>query len=199
MAKFLQVTYVGDSGLKFIFGNGKVLEVDINTLSAKMKLKAAVHGINQKCRDSTASCSKTNDYATAWANINETWESIAVHDSWNRNGVSVDSDLVAALAQVKSWTVEKADEVVGKLDEDQMKLLRASPAVKAAMLKIKSERANALAAKADKDEDELAFLDAPDDDEGEEEEQSDAPDDAPTEEPEAPPAKGKRGGKKQAA
>ena len=150
--KFLQVV-LKDGALNFIMGNGKSLVCEPSELSEEMQGAAMLHGINQKVRDSAAGFSKDNDMAGALLAMSATWETLK-SGLWNaRGGASGESDLALAVANLKKIDVEKAAEIIGKLDEDQLKALRAKPTVKAELLRIKAERAAKVADAADEDED----------------------------------------------
>ena len=156
MAKFLTVSYEQNT-IIYALGNGERIVADLDTLSPEMAFEAKRHGMNQKIRDSASSFSKTNDFKGAKAAMQATYDSIYVDRQWNRNGSGMDADIVAAVANLKKLSSERAQAIIDSLDDEQMKVLRAQPTVKAEMLRIKSERAKQLA-KAEKAADIFADL-----------------------------------------
>jgi len=150
--KFLQVV-LKDDALNFIMGNGKMLCCAPAALSPEMQNAAMLHGLNQKVRDSAAGFSKDNDYNGAMLAMSSTWETLQ-SGLWNaRGGASGESDLAAAVSNLKKITIEAATQAIGALDEDQLKVLRSKPTVKAELLRIKAERAAKVAGASDEDED----------------------------------------------
>ena len=155
--KFLQVTADGNT-VKFILGNGKSLVCCADDLSEEMKFSAMMHGINQKVRDSAAGFSKDSDFGGALRAMTSTWETLC-SGLWNaKGGASGESDLVQAIANLKGLAIEKAAEIIGGLDEDQLKALRGKPSVKAELLRIKAERAAKVAEAADDEDEDILDL-----------------------------------------
>lgn len=153
--KFLQVAYEGRV-VTFTLGNGRKLVCDIDELNDDMRAAAMVHGVNQKVRDSAAGYSKDGDFAGAMRAMSGTWDNL-VNGLWNAKGTSGESDLVAAVAELKGLPIDEAAAIIDGLDDDQMKALRGKPTVKAKILEIKAARAAKVAEAAD-DEDDILDL-----------------------------------------
>jgi hypothetical protein len=69
-----------------------------------------------------------------------------------RGGVTGTADLVQAVANLKKIPIEAAQKAVDALDDEKLKVVMGKPVIKAEILRIKAERAKAVA-KTVKDED----------------------------------------------
>ena len=156
--KFLQVIQDAEAGvIRFTLGNGKVVTCAPEGMSSAIQTAAMYHGFNQKIRDSAAGFSKDSDYSGAFRAMQSTLETLE-SGLWNaKGGASGESDLAQAVANLKGIELEKAAAAIGGLDEDQLKTLRGKASVKAELLKIKAERAAAIADASD-DEDDILDL-----------------------------------------
>jgi hypothetical protein len=156
--KFLQVIQDAEAGvIRFTLGNGKVVTCAPEGMSSAIQTAAMYHGFNQKIRDSAAGFSKDSDYSGAFRAMQSTLETLE-SGLWNaKGGASGESDLAQAVANLKGIELEKAAAAIAGLDEDQLKTLRGKASVKAELLKIKAERAAAIADASD-DEDDILDL-----------------------------------------
>ena len=150
-AKFLQVGAEG-AVLTFRLGNGLKVVFDCDAPSAAIQSDARIHGFNQKIRDSAAGFSKTGDYQGAFRAMQTVADNLMA-GLWNSKGGTGTGDLVQAIANLKKISVEDAQDAVDGLDEEQLKSVLGKPAVKAEILRIKAERAAAVAAASDDDGD----------------------------------------------
>lgn len=148
--KFLQVTQ-GEEGLTFKLGNGLTVELRPEDCSDEIRSQAMIHGFNQKVRDSAAGFSKANDYSGAFSAMQSVVDNL-LGGLWNAKGGNGTGDLVQAIANLKKIETDEAQGLVDALDEEQMKVVMAKPAIKAEILRIKAERAAKVASAAD-DED----------------------------------------------
>lgn len=149
--KFLQVTQQGRE-LHFVLGNNLRVVAKPDEFSDEMKDVGLFHGINQKVRDSAAGFSKDSDYQGAFRAMQTVVDTLT-SGLWNAKGGSGDSDIAQAVANLKKIGLDEANEILGGLDDEQMKALRGKPAIKAEVLKIKAERAAKVAAASEDDDD----------------------------------------------
>lgn len=148
--KFLMVETEGEK-LTFVLGNGLRVEVAAGQLSADIKQKAMLHGLNQKVRDSAAGFSKDGDFSGAFRAMQQVVDNL-IGGLWNAKGGSGTGDLVQAVANLKGIEVGVAEEIVGGLDDEQLKALLAKPKIKAEVARIKAERAQKVAEASDEDD-----------------------------------------------
>lgn len=142
MAAFLSVTIVGEE-VRLVYGNGKELTVKPSEYPPAIQNRLMLLGALNKLRDTAANHSAGMDYAAATA------ASAAVHtamlngDFGVRGNNAGTSDLVAVIAGLQKCSLMEAEKAVAALNDAQEAELRKIPAVKAALLDIKNERAKA--------------------------------------------------------
>lgn len=152
--KFLSKNPESKSGtVTFTLGNGLKLTAEAKKYSPEMRDLLVLHGMSQKIGDSTAGYSKANDFAGAFAAMQQVQDNL-LSGLWESRGGGGQgtADLVQAVANLKKIKVEDAQTAVDALDDEQFKNVMGKPAIKAEILRIKAERAKAVA-KAAKDED----------------------------------------------
>lgn len=148
--KFLQVIQ-NEGQLSFKLGNGLTVEIRPEDCGMEIQTTAMFHGFNQKIRDSAAGFSKANDFSGAFNAMQSVVDNL-LGGLWNAKGGTGTADLVQAVANLKKIALEDAQTAVDELDDEQLKIVMAKPAIKAEILRIKSERAAKVAEAAD-DED----------------------------------------------
>lgn len=153
--RFCNKEYDADTDtLIFTFGNGEVVEFPLGNLSAEIKAKLLVHGASQKGGDSYAGAK--GNYSEGIADLKATIAALQAGE-WSAGRGDSEArprlaDLAAALARVKSISLEDATKVVEAADDEKRKTWRAHPRIKAAIATIKAEKAQAeLAAAGDSD------------------------------------------------
>lgn len=136
--------------IAFKFEDGTEQTIDVNSLSEEVKFRLMVHGASQKIGDSYAGAkSEPKPVEFAKTSVMETIKQL-VDGLWrvtSPGGPRV-TDLATAYAQVMGETLEAAVELVGTLNEEEVKALRAKPRIKAALLSIAATRAAEKAAAA---------------------------------------------------
>lgn len=147
--KFLTVTQQGRE-LHFTLANGLKVVARPDELLDEMRDAGLFHGINQKVRDAAAGFSKDADYSGAFRVMQTVVDNLE-SGIWNAKGGSGTADLVLAIATLKKIETDEAQELVDQLDDEQLKAVMAKPAIKAAILKIKAERAAKVADASDDD------------------------------------------------
>lgn len=148
--KFLQVSQSGDV-LTFVLGNGLKVVADADQMGDDIRAQAMMHGFNQKIRDSAAGFSKDGDFAGAFRAMQTVVDNLT-NGLWNAKGGTGTGDLVQAVANLKKISIEEAQTAVDALDDEQLKVVQSKPAIKAEILRIKSERAAKLAEASDEDD-----------------------------------------------
>lgn len=145
----------GRGAVIITLGNGFSLVAELDRLPEDIYKLYALHGVNQKLRDSTAGHSKEENYAAAQAEIESVWEA-SIEGSWTRKQsarLTVNfEDLVHAVAKVKRLSLEdaklaleeskKARGVEG-FTKHYRKVLAENADLKAAVLTAQTERAKA--------------------------------------------------------
>ena len=131
--------------LTFKLGNGLKVEFDAGAVHADIIEAAMMHGFKQKIADSAAGCSKSNDFAGAFAKLQATADRLQNTADWNAKGGSGNSDLAQAIANLKGIELDAAVDAIAALDDEQLGVLMSKPKVKAEILRIKMERAQAQA------------------------------------------------------
>lgn len=126
----------------FAFTNGRKLVADVNRMPRDIVNRLALHGISQKGGDSYASANEKG-----WT-IDDCFDEATrvIENLYNgiynaKGGGSGTTILAEALARVTGETVEEAAAVIAGMSEDQVKDLGKHVDIKAAVLKIKAERA----------------------------------------------------------
>jgi hypothetical protein len=121
--------------------SGVELVVMIADLSEEIRTQAMIHGLKQKLGDATSQYTKDNNLAGMEAEVSATIDSLHVGD-WNRRGgFSGGSDLAEALAKVTGKPLDVVVAMLAGKDDDEKKALAKHPAVAAAILALKAERA----------------------------------------------------------
>lgn len=147
--KFAEKSAEG-SVVRFTFGNGQALELDVSTLDESIQTELMLHGALQKIGDSYAGAA--GDYDFAISNAKKVIDNL-VAGNWKaaREGGEAKpktGELAEAIARIKGIEVAQAAELVNSLSDDQRKAVRGKDAVKAAIAQIRYEKAQAKAAKA---------------------------------------------------
>lgn len=140
-----------ESTVRFTFGNGTVLELDVSTLDESIQNELMLHGALQKIGDSYAGAA--GDYDFAIANATKVIDNL-IAGNWKAAREAGEAkprttELAEAIAQLKGIDIAQAVELVAGLDDAQRKAVRGKEAVKAAIAQIRYEKAAAKAAKAD--------------------------------------------------
>jgi len=142
--RFCEKEYDEDTNVvSFVFGNGKQLELDINTLSDHMRKLLMLHGAMQKIGDS---------YAGAKGNFSEGVQAAQdvieqlKQDVWRAARGEGDArprlaELAEAIARIKSVELAKATTAVEAATDDQRKTWRGNAKVKAVIAQIRAEKA----------------------------------------------------------
>lgn len=143
-AKFCTKSEEGTT-VSFTFGNGVVLSLDVATLEEEVQTELMLHGALQKIGDSYAGAAGDFDYAISNAtriinNLVNNVKKVAGAKSTTKRG---SSELVEAIARLKSISIQDASAAVDALPDDQKKVLRGLDAVKSEIAKIRAERAQA--------------------------------------------------------
>jgi len=147
--KFLAKLMPDDVGgkansVRFILGNGVEVLASLESYSEGMKTKLALHGLSQKIGDSAAGFSKDRDFHGAFGAMQQVEDNLR-EDLWSSRSGGGTSDLVSVLAELQGASLEAAQAAVDKMNEEQLKAVKANPQVKAAIAKLVSDRATELA------------------------------------------------------
>ena len=146
--------------VSFKFGNGEELSLDVSTLDETIQTELMLHGALQKIGDSYAGAA--GDYAFAIANAKKVIDNL-LSGNWKaaREGGTAaprTGELAEAVARLKGMEVADAQALVDGLTDEQRKAVRGKDAVKAEIAKIRYEKAQAKAAKAQAEgKDDLGF------------------------------------------
>jgi hypothetical protein len=136
----------------FTLGNGLKLTAKAKAYSQEIRDLLVLHGMSQKIGDAAAGYSKDGDFAGAFAAMQNVQDNL-LSGLWEaRGGVTGTADLVQAVASLKKIPIEAAQKAVDALDDEKLKVVMGKPVIKAEILRIKAERAKAVA-KTVKDED----------------------------------------------
>jgi hypothetical protein len=142
--KFCEKEYDLDTGLvSFAFGNGQVLEIDSNSLSAEMQKQLMLHGISQKVGDSFAGAKGNfvEGIAAAKAVIEQLSQGIWRAARGEGEARPRLGELASAIARIKGVTQEVAMAAVEKATDEQRKAWRGNAKVKATIAAIRAEEA----------------------------------------------------------
>lgn len=134
---------VSEAGVTWTFTNGRVVSVDVTTLSAAMQLRLAVHGMSAKGGDSYASA---GDKGMTLADCADGVEDIIANlrnEIWSASGGSGISILAEALARVVGESVEAAVLIINEKGDEWKKGLAKRDDIKSAVADIRAERAKA--------------------------------------------------------
>lgn len=148
-ASFLDVTQDTDTSLVFKLGDGQTIHFEAGNCDEVIRLRAEMHGFNQKIRDAAAGFSKEKDYDGAFEAMMAVVEALEAGE-WNRKATATKGKgiLSEAIARIKGVSVEAAQAAVAKATEDQVKAWQKNPKVASVMAEIVAERAKKRAADA---------------------------------------------------
>lgn len=149
--------------ISFILGNGQVVTVVRDQISAENAEHAMWHGVSQKLGDSCASFSKESKFGDAFAELTELATQLGQKE-WNKTrdgkgGVEAKQnyeDLIEALAKLKKMSPDEIRVAVDRAPVEKLKGWMANLTVKAEMAEIKSKRLKA-AIKGNKTIDDIVF------------------------------------------
>ena len=144
MAKIATKT-PGATGVTFLFSNGETVVADVAALPSDMILRLAIHGMSQKGGDSYASA---NDKGLTLAECAEGVRDIVANLAngiWSAAGGTGSSINAEALSRITSEDMDACVKAIDGMSEDARKELIKRPDMKAAIARIKAERAEARA------------------------------------------------------
>lgn len=135
----------------FTFGNGKVLNFDLQKVPEATRLQLAMHGASQKIGDSFAGVK--GNFGEGVSNAQETidqlylgvWKAAREDDARPRL-----AELAEAIARIKQVPIEAATKAVEAGNDDQRKAWRSNAKVKAIIAQIRAEKAAAALEEAQK-------------------------------------------------
>lgn len=133
----------------FTFDDGTTEAFDASKVSGNIAARLALHGASQKIGDSYAGAKDDpSPIEYAKAAVRETIAQLYAGD-WRATVAAGPRtpDLAVALSRLSGESIEASVEFVGTLDDDQKKVWRAKPAVKATLAAIAAEKAAAKAVK----------------------------------------------------
>ena len=131
--------------LAFSFTNGKELIADTKQFAEAIIRRAAIHGVEQKIRDSFAGVK--GDADLAFENASKVYANLLA-GTWNAGRASGSGDTggaawIEAVAEIKGWSLEDARKKLGGLDDERKKAIKTSPPVVRKVLEIKLRKAQA--------------------------------------------------------
>lgn len=144
--KFCDVEYdIDASAVFFNFGNGEVLSLGMSQLNTEMQQRVALHGINQKVRDSFAGAK--GDYTKGIEAAKGVIEQL-LQGQWRAARGEGEAkpritELAAAISRLKGIELDVATAAVQAADDTKRKEWRAHPKIKAAIAAIRAEKAAA--------------------------------------------------------
>ena len=151
-SKIAKKSIVGDK-VVFTWADGTVDTIDPNNYSDAVNKQANLHGYKQKLGDSYAKSGIT--LSQAKAEFKAVNESLLAGD-WNRKGgASSGGIIVEAIARATNKPVEEILATWVTLSDERKKEITSDPRVQLAKAEIELERKQAIARKADDDDDEL--------------------------------------------
>jgi hypothetical protein len=129
--------------VRFTFGNGQALELDVMGLDESIQQELMLHGALQKIGDSYAGAA--GDYEFAISNAKKVIDNL-VSGQWKAAREAGEAkpktgELAEAIARIKGIELAQAAELVNSLDDDQRKAVRGKDAVKAVIAQIRYEKA----------------------------------------------------------
>ena len=147
-AKFCEKSGKGTL-VKFAFGNGKVLSLDLATLSEEIQTELMLHGALQKIGDSYASAG--GDYAFGKAQASKVISNLEA-GQWGApraggEGKKNVGELATALSELQGVPVEQVSIALEAATEEQRKAFRAHPAIKAKIAELRAKKASDALAK----------------------------------------------------
>ena len=155
MSEDTKVKFADKSGegttCSFKFGNGETLTIDVSTLDESIQTNLMIHGALQKIGDSYAGAA--GDYEFAISNAKKVIQNL-LDGNWKAAREAGEAkprtgELAEAIARIKSIDIADAQALVDGLSEEQRKAVRGKDSVKAVIAKIRFEKAQAKAAKAE--------------------------------------------------
>ena len=132
----------------FVLGNGVKVVACLDDYTPEMRERLAIHGLSQKVGDAASGFSKDRDFHSAFGAMQSVADGLAANSWSNRSGGGT-SDLVQVLAELSEVSLERAQEVVDQMNEEQLKAVRAHKKIKAALAELAAKRANEAAKTAD--------------------------------------------------
>jgi len=141
---FCKKEYDVDTGaLSFTFGNGHVIEANMNDFPAEMRTQLGLHGASQKIGDSFAGAK--GNFAEGIQSAQDVIDQLKA-GVWRSSGGEGESrprlgELAEAISRIKQVPLDKAMAAVEKASDDQRKTWRSNAKVKAVIAQIRSENA----------------------------------------------------------
>lgn len=137
------------ASFSIVFADGDKREIQLADLSQEIVVNLALHGLSQKLGDSYASVK--GDVALAKSKFDQTLKQLQ-DGEWAKaregEGGSKITELAEAISRIKQVPLEKANAVVAKASEEQIKNWRANLTVRAMIAQIRAEKASARLEKA---------------------------------------------------
>ena len=135
--------------VKFAFGDGETLALDLSTLSEEIQQELMLHGALQKIGDSYASAG--GDYAFGKAQAAKVISNLEA-GQWGApraagEGKKNVGELALALSELQGVPVEQISIALEAATEEQRKAFRAHPAIKAKIAELRAKKASDLLAK----------------------------------------------------
>ena len=129
--------------VKFAFGNGQTLSLDLSTLSEEMQAELMIHGALQKIGDSYASAG--GDFAFGMAQASKVITNLE-SGQWGApraagEGKKSVGELATALSELQGVPVDQIALALEAATEEQRKAFRAHPAIKAKIAEIRAKKA----------------------------------------------------------
>jgi len=130
----------------------KTVSIDVTKLPEQVRMDGLLHGIKQKLGDAESGKSPTEKYSMAQRIVENMlageWELTATRDD---SGI-----IIEAIAVIKKLKIAQVEASLSEMDDDEkatkLKEWRAHPKVKAAIAKIRADRAAAAAKDSDDDD-----------------------------------------------
>ena len=142
MAKIKKATITKTKGgLKYVFADGKKVEVNVKDLTKEIQQEALLHGLKQKLSDSYAGFKTDHEIFSAF----ESTLNVLLNGAWNGGRSSQGGIWVEALARASGRSIEEALETWNGLDDKKIKDLKKHAGIRAAKAEIELERAQAKA------------------------------------------------------
>ena len=142
--KFCEKEYDLDTGVvSFTFGNGEVVEVDVNQLPEQMRKQLMLHGVSQKVGDSFAGAKGNfmEGISAAKSVIEQLVAGIWRSARGEGEARPRLGELAEAIARIKGVEVAVAMAAVEKATDEQRKAWRGNAKVKATIAAIRAEAA----------------------------------------------------------
>lgn len=143
--KFLTKILPSDVGgledvVRFVLGNGLEVQCCLDDLHDSIKGQLMLHGLSQKVGDSASGFSKARDFSGAFGAMQGVVDNLLA-GVWSSRSNGGAADLVAAIAELRSISVEDAQAAFDKMTEEQVKAVASHPKVKEVVKRIQAERA----------------------------------------------------------